>query len=158
MKIHINQIPVGGLHIEGEETREILEIQDEKVRPLGPVRYSLDVGLSEGGLFATGSLEADLELECVCCLEKFDYSISVPDFAAQVELTRSELVDLTEEVREDILLALPPYPHCDWDGAKACTGVREITITKELKAEPEGKNPWTELDKLTKPKDDQPRG
>jgi uncharacterized protein len=161
MKIHINQIPVGGLHIEGEEDREILEIADEKTDVVSRVRYSLDVGLSEGGLFATGNLEVDVRLECVCCLERFDYLLAVPDFAVQVELTTSELVDLTEEIREDILLTLPPYPHCDRDGALTCSGVRNIPqIKEEITEEPANgsaqgdlrKNPWISLDKF-KPND-----
>ena len=156
MKIHIRQIPVGGLHVEGEEAHDILKLEDERTRPVSPVRYSLDVGLSEGGLFATGSVEVDMDLECVCCLERFAYTVQVPNFAIQIELSGAESVDLTEELREDILLTLPPYPHCDWNGAKLCTGVREITITRDLEAEPTGKNPWTELDKLTKPKEKQP--
>ena len=156
MKIHLNQIPPGQtLHIEGEEKGDILDIHDALVRPLRPVRYSLDVGLSEGGLFATGSLEADLEMECVCCLEKFESTFRIPDFATQVELGTSDTVDLTEEVREDILLALPPHPHCDWDGGKACAGVRKTTEKPETEteAEPSGKNPWATLDALTKPKE-----
>ncbi len=35
---------------------------------------------------------------------------------AQIDRTGPELVDLTPAIREDILLALPPYPRCDWDG------------------------------------------
>ena len=59
MKIHINQIPVGGLQLEGEEATDILELQDELVQVKSPVRYDLDVGLSDGGLFATGTLEVE---------------------------------------------------------------------------------------------------
>jgi uncharacterized metal-binding protein YceD (DUF177 family) len=161
MKIHLRQIPVEGLHIEGEEDREILEIADEKTEVLSRVRYSLDVGLSDGGLFATGFVEADLRLECVRCLEKFDFLAEVPDFAVQVELATSETVDLTEEIREDILLTLPAHPHCDRDGAQTCSGVRDLPqIRDEITEEPthgsaQGdlkKNPWISLDKF-KPKD-----
>lgn len=155
MKIHINQIPVEGLHIEGEENRDILELNDPLIVSLSPVRYNLDVGLSDGGLFATGQLEADLELECVTCLKRFEYLLEVADFATQIELTSAESVDLTDEMREDILLALPPYPHCDWNGETACTGLRKIEKVErnEEKDAPNVKNPWTSLDKLTKPKD-----
>jgi uncharacterized metal-binding protein YceD (DUF177 family) len=155
MKIHLNQIPPGGtLHLEGEEPRDILELQDESIRILSPVRYTLDAGLSEGGLFATGAVGVDLELECVRCLKRFPFTIEVPDFAIQVELGTSETVDLTEEIREDILLALPPHPHCDWDGANPCAGVLEMKRIHESEplAEPEGKNPWETLDQLVKPK------
>jgi len=155
MKIHLTKFPVEGLHVEGEEDQDILQVQDELYRALSPVRYSLDVGLSDGGLFATGTLAVDMELECVRCLKRFEQTVEVPDFAIQVELGTSETVDLTEEIREDILLALPPHPHCDWNGANCCAGVLEIKRIHE--SEPAAdfgeKNPWKTLDQLTKPED-----
>jgi len=83
--------------------------------------------------------------------------VEVPDFATQVELGTSETVDLTEEIREDILLALPPHPHCDWNGANCCAGVLEIQKIHESEppADLGEKNPWKTLDQLTKPKDRQ---
>ena len=159
MKIHLNKFPVGGLHLEGEEDRDILELEDETTRVLSPVRYSLDVGLSDGGLFATGTLEVDLEQECVRCLQRFPITVEVPDFATQVELGTSETVDLTQEIREDILLALPPHPHCDWNGANRCAGVLEIQKIHESEppADLGEKNPWKTLDQLAKPKTDSNR-
>ena len=155
MKIRLTKFPVEGLHLEGEEERDILELEDPNVRVLSPVRYSLDAGLSDGGLFATGSLAVDLELECVRCLKRFEQTVEVPDFAVQVELGTSETVDLTPEIREDILLALPPHPHCDWNGADCCAGVLEIKKIHESEppADLGEKNPWKTLDHLTKPKD-----
>jgi uncharacterized metal-binding protein YceD (DUF177 family) len=150
MKIHLNQIPQGHtLHLEGEENHDILDFQDEAVRVKSPVRYSLDVGISNGGLFATGSLAVDLELECVRCLNHFPFTVEVPDFALQVELGTSEEVDLTEQTREDILLALPPHPHCDWNGANRCAGVLKIHESEPV-AEPGKPNPWAKLDQLVK--------
>jgi uncharacterized metal-binding protein YceD (DUF177 family) len=122
MKVHLNQIPSEGLHLEGSESSKILDLQDESIHPLGDVQYSLDVGLSEGGLFATGEVGIDLDLQCVNCLERFQYPLRVVDFACQVELTGRETVDLTDPVREDIVLALPPHPHCDWNGKRVCPG------------------------------------
>ena len=155
MKIHTNQVPVEGLHLEGEEAGNILDIHDQDVQAVGPIRYALDIGLSQGGMFATGNLAVDLELECVCCLEHFRFPLEVADFAVLLELGTSEMVDLTENVREDILLALPPYPHCDWNGVKACSGVRPIMQTpgEEIETEPVRENPWATLDRLNKPKD-----
>jgi hypothetical protein len=54
MKFHTKQIPPEGKHFEGEDPATILELNDPGTVPLTPVKYSLDVGLSEGGLFATG--------------------------------------------------------------------------------------------------------
>lgn len=124
MKVHIQQIPPEGMHFEGEEPNTILDLHDPNIVPLTPVSYALDVGLSEGGLFATGTIGVDLEMVCVGCLERFTMPLRVEDFAVQVELTNREEIDLTEALREDILLALPGHPHCDWNGRKECPGVQ----------------------------------
>ena len=121
MKIYLRQIPADGLHLEGEETDDILQLNEpDRVRALGPLRYSLDVGLSEGGLWATGTLAMDLELQCVRCLEMFTYPVQIEDFALQLDLSGEETIDLTPLLREDILLALPSYPHCEWSGERIC--------------------------------------
>ena len=148
MKVHLNQIPPQGLRVEGEEDIQLLD-QPEKegIKPVSSVRYSLDVGLSEGGLFATGSLSVDLQLECVTCLTKFVYPLRINDFAMQIELGGAETVDLTPQIREDILLALPPYPHCDWNGENVCKGAaRNLTNTTDTVASES--HAWDELDKL----------
>ena len=155
MKVHLNQIPDHGLHVEGAESSSMLDLREETVQAISDVRYSLDIGLSEGGLFATGNLETDLELECVACLEQFPYPLRIPDFACQIELSGSETVDLTEAVREDILLALPPHPHCDWNGERVCKGaftrLKTETASDSLSASQEnGGTPdvWGALDQL----------
>jgi len=143
MKVHIKQIPDDGLHLEGEEPAAILELNDPGMTPLGGVRWALDIGLSEGGLFATGKLGVDLDVACVACLKRFTYPLRVEDFATQVELTGPETVDLTDAIREDILLALPPYPHCDWNGQDVCKGAK-----LKGKESPGETHTWDELDKL----------
>jgi len=144
MKVHLKQIPAEGLHLEGTEEREILQLEDTQIKSIEPVSYSLDVGLSGSGLFATGKLWTSLELECVKCLRRFDYHLAIENFATQLELTGAELVDLTDVVREDILLALPTHPHCDWDRKTVCPGPQDHVEKQEL----EGSNAWDALDEL----------
>ena len=122
MKIHLRQIADEGSHIEGEEPADqVLALEPtDAARPVSPVRYALDVGKNAEGVWATGEVGVDLELQCVRCLEKFVYELVVPDLALLVELPATETVDLTPLVREDILLALPAYPHCDWSGERVC--------------------------------------
>ena len=151
MKVHIRQIPLEGLHLEGEEKGIEFDTGDEYVKCLTPVNYSLDVGLSETGLFATGTLGIDLELQCVKCLEKFEYPLWVEAFALQTELEGAETVDLTPFMREDILLSLPHYPHCDWDGQKVCNGSPgfKSMVDQDAAREPiPASEAWNELDKL----------
>ena len=91
----------------------------------------------------------DLDLECVACLKRFRYPLEISDFAYQVELTGAESVDLTGVVREDILLALPPHPHCDWNGEKVCQGA-SLRANSEAAPEPlsETRDAWGALDQL----------
>jgi uncharacterized metal-binding protein YceD (DUF177 family) len=149
MKVHLNQIPIEGLHVEGTESSKMLDLREPDIKPVSDVNYVLEVGLSEGGLFATGQIGVDLELVCVTCVERFRYRLIVPDFACQVDLTGNESVDLTEPVREDILLALPPHPHCDWNGERVCEGVFLPAKTETAEQTPaENRDAWGALDQL----------
>ena len=146
MKIHTLQIPPDGKHFEGTEPASVLDVNDPQTVPVAPLHYALDVGLSDGGLFATGRLESAFRVDCVACLESFEYPIRIADFACQIELNGSEQVDLTEHLREDILLALPAHPHCDWNGSKPCGGAA-LAPQEEPQAE-KPKPVWTALDRL----------
>jgi uncharacterized metal-binding protein YceD (DUF177 family) len=147
MKVHVLQIPPDGKHYEGEESSDVLELNElpQQVRAVSPIAYSLDVGLSEGGLWAVGQVSTQVECECVRCLETFRRGLEAPEFALQVELEGKETVDLTEYLREDILLALPAHPTCDWDGKKVCKAHFSNAVDEPL-AEP--RDTWKALDNL----------
>jgi len=135
--------------VEGTDPAKILDLHEESIRPLGDVNYSLDVGLSEGGLFATGRVAVDLELECVNCLERFRFPLEVKDFACQIELPGAEMVDLTGYLREDIVLALPPHPHCDWNGERVCKGAARLNeVHAAADSLAEENEVWGALDQL----------
>src|SRR5262249_50890595 len=120
MKVHLRQIPSDGLHLEGEEECAIADITADDIHCGGSLRYALDLGISEGALWATGSLIQPVELRCVRCLESFPFQIKVKAFSLHLELTGPEVIDLTPYLREDILLNLPPHPHCDREGGRVC--------------------------------------
>jgi uncharacterized protein len=144
MKIHLKQIPVEGLHLEGEETCPIPELETEGIRCTGPLQYNIDLGISDGALWANGSLTQPVELRCVACLRTFRHEINIPTFALHTELSGPETVDLTPFVREEILLNLPAHPRCDRDGGQICESAQTRTEEKGAKR----KSVWSALDKL----------
>ncbi len=150
MKIHLRQIPADGLHLGGEEACPITEVETGDVRCAGPLRYDLDIGISEGALWANGSLIQPVELRCVACLENFPHEITVPAFALHLELQGPEIIDLTPAMREDILLNLPAHPHCDRDGQRQCSGAISGHATAAEKQEQEARreHDWEALDRL----------
>jgi uncharacterized metal-binding protein YceD (DUF177 family) len=150
VKVHLNQIPAEGLHLKGEEKCAIKELETEEIRCTGPLRYDLDVGVSEGALWANGALAQPVELRCVFCLENFPYEIKVPAFALHTELRGPETVDLLPFMREDILLNLPAHPHCDRDGGRECKAPQPkyLTAVEQQEREAKREHDWEALDKL----------
>ena len=147
MKAHLRQIPANGLHLEGEEECPIADLASEDMECAGPLRYSLDVGISEGALWANGSLAQPVQLRCVSCLETFEHTIEVPEFAVHMELGGPEVVDLGPAAREDLLLNLPAYPRCDRHGGRECPAA--TAIAERASDAPEARKPdWSALDKL----------
>jgi uncharacterized protein len=150
MKVHLKQIPPEGLHLEGREDCPILELEAEGIRCTGPMHYNIEIGVSDGALWASGALNQPLELSCVACLDRFVYEIKVPAFALHTELHGPETVDLTPFMREDILLNLPAHPHCDRDGGRICEAaaaldepVAQVDVTQGKR-----QSDWDALDKL----------
>ena len=147
MKIHLRQIPQGGtLHLEGVEDTGFLDLAEAGAHACSPLDYELDVGLSGGGLFATGRLSLCVRLRCVACLDEFETTLSIDPFALQKELDGRESVDLTQEVREDIHLALPAHPRCDAEGKKICPA--SFSQAPAEASQPPGSAPWSILDGL----------
>jgi hypothetical protein len=56
--IHLNQLPLEGMRLEGDESPGFLDLEAIGAKPAGPVHYELEVGLSGGGVFATGRVAA----------------------------------------------------------------------------------------------------
>jgi uncharacterized metal-binding protein YceD (DUF177 family) len=148
MKVHLRQIPAEGLHLEGEEDCPIPELAKEEIVCAGPLRYSLAIGISEGALWANGTLAQPVKMQCVACLEPFVHTIEVPGFALHMELGGPEVVDLGSAVREDILLNLPPYPHCDREGDRVCPKPHLQQQADSAAEEPARKPDWSALDDL----------
>ena len=109
-----------GETFEGEV--DIVDIDEELVKPFGGVRYRLEAKAFGTELLVKGRLEQDFDLVCSRCGKDFDTTIKVEDFIASMEIdAKQEYVDLTDEAREAVLLALPNYPVC----GEACEGVPE---------------------------------
>lgn len=147
MKVHLRQIPEGStLHIEGTEDAAFLGVEEAGASAVSPLEYSLDVGTSEGGVFATGRLALRIRFRCVACLEDFETELEIPEFSLQKELDGREMIDFSEEVREDIQLALPAYPRCDAEGRKTCPA--SFPQAPADSSPSTGTAAWNALDKL----------
>ena len=135
----------------GEEPAAILELdKDPLVRGAGGIRYALTARCLNKELLVRGSLAVSLECRCARCAEWFRNSLRVPDFSRSYPLvSENEAIDLTDDIREDILLALPINLVCLDECRGLCPGCG-ANLNKQACTCPPGEPPvvWRVLDQL----------
>ena len=121
MRINLNDLPPEGATVEGELSPAIIESKaDDLVKCAGPIHCRLRAVVVSDELLVDGTLQAELALSCRRCDCQFKGSLGErPYHYDQSVVSAPEYVDLTEEIREAIILAFPSYPICD----SACKGL-----------------------------------
>jgi uncharacterized protein len=106
---------------DGEDPASILGLESAPdVRAETPVRYRLTACLIGRELIVRGRLDTQVSLQCSRCAEFFTRDVKgVPvEYAAEMP-AGVESADLTDEMRETILLAFPSFPVC----RESCKGL-----------------------------------
>ena len=139
MKFKMSQVPEEGLHLEGEDSPSIMDISETLFRFEKPVRYEFDLTwVGKRSLLVQGRISTIVRAQCVRTLEWFDLPLIVEDFQHHVDFKGDE-VDLTEEIREDILLLLPANP----------ISPEAKSVKTEQSPQPKGGSEvWEKLDQL----------
>lgn len=120
MLVNLQTIPPGGVILRGEEDPSIIDISDPGVEFRRPIQYELKVSLAGKMLLAQGRLETVARYTCSRCLKKYNDPIRIMNFQVQREIEDSGgTIDLTDEIRADMILALSTKPLCKPD----CLGI-----------------------------------
>ena len=119
IRIETAQIGEDGYSVSGEEPGELLELERDPVaRSAEPVCYQLAVERAGQELIVRGQVEAPLKLRCSRCAQFFSTTARVPAFLHAYEWAdHPEILDVSADVREDLLLEIPSFPLCR-DGCK----------------------------------------
>ncbi len=162
LTVNLRHLDRGPVTLKGELTAEDLELTDidELIRVGGPIQYDLEAAKMERSVLVQGKLELTLECECARCLKPFEWELQVADWKCLLALdgeeavpVASDCVDLTPQIREDILLELPQRPLCQPDCRgmpNRAGGKPKSTAKKTGKAGQGGavSPDWTALNKL----------
>ena len=130
--------PVEALAWEGEET--------DIIRPSGPLRWNFTAKLFDTELLINGEASADFEGLCARCGKPMKLTIREPlAFSMSVDDNAVE-ADLTPEIRDAVLLALPSNPLCREDCAGLCPRCGGSLENGACDcAEPDDANPFAKL-------------
>jgi len=160
MKIHLKNFPPEGRQFAGEDPADILDVADPGLRFETPVSYKFSATLTGHSLVVIGRLWTRVGITCVRCLRHTERHIEVADFVAHQEVTPTQdFADLTENLREDILLALPQNPLCNPNcrglcpvcgqdlNEKPCSCAKRAAVPEDFRGGGTG-TPWSALDQI----------
>jgi uncharacterized metal-binding protein YceD (DUF177 family) len=111
--IDLETLPEEGKNVAGNLDPEFFELSKSDPKPLGPLAFDLHVQRFDGELLLQGSLSCPFEFECVRTLHPFTKTLSLPAAAIAVETGNAGEVDVTEAIREELLLEMPNHPNCE---------------------------------------------
>jgi uncharacterized protein len=156
LKVNLRQLTRDSVHLDGEISAAELDLdtKDPMVQVKEPLHYDLEVQQLEQNILAQGELKVALDCECVRCLKPFKHNVMIEDWACHLPLEGEDRativddsVDLTQYIREDILLAFPVHPVCKPE-CVGLTGANSGAKKKSSSQAEKGPSAWAELDKL----------
>lgn len=113
LTIELGNLPEEGEWLEGELAAEVFDLPEDDAKAVGPLAYQLWVQRFGPELLLTGSLSAPFEFTCVVTLKQFVKTIRLEGAAISLEIGNQGVMDVTEAIREEILINFPIDPRCD---------------------------------------------
>lgn len=111
--IDLPNLPEDGKSFSGELDGNIFDLPQNDARPVGPLEYDLRIQRFESELLLTGLIAAPFEFTCVVTLKPFLKTIRLDAAAIAIEIGSASQIDVTEAIREEVLLEFPADPRCD---------------------------------------------
>lgn len=111
--IDITQIPEEGMAFHGQLDSSVFDLPHNEAKPCGALEYKLWAQKFDQELLLTGSLSIPFELICVITLKSFLKTIRLEDVAISLEIGNHTIFNVTEALREEVLIELPIHPRCD---------------------------------------------
>lgn len=135
------------IQLTGELPVEFLGNPDtEMVKFNQPVKYDLELSANVGGIVLNGRVSTKTACICGRCLNKFDDEINAKIYHFYEKNDSPEL-DISEDVRENLLLEIPMNPACDAECKGLCLKCGQDLNKKTCKCDnsPIGHPVWDAL-------------
>lgn len=147
----VQDLPDEGILVGGDVSFAALDIGgDELLSYPQPLRFELRVSPLADGILVRGWLRSEVEMTCDRCLAKVTVEVADAEVCHHLEEVVGKEIDLTEDLREDILLAFPQSCLCQDECLGLCPECgANLNEGPCLCGTPSAEdNPWSALDNL----------
>lgn len=111
MKIHVNQVPQEGMTERVSCDPAALDLNHSDVSIREPIDVEAAIVYMGGQLVVQAAIRAALTVTCARCLTEFAATVT-PKGTFSHTAGPNDIVDITDDLREEIILAYPIVPHC----------------------------------------------
>ncbi|MCF7791362.1 MAG: DUF177 domain-containing protein [Victivallales bacterium] len=151
IKVGILNLTPEGKIFEGTENSDILEIKNtEFIKCPNEIDFFLKVYSVNNGVLVEGKAETILVCKCGKCLSEYNYKLKNEEICHFYENPASSELDLTDDIREDILIKFPMKLRCSENCRGICPECGQNLNVSNCSCS--GKNNdddiWKELDKI----------
>ena len=155
--VQVMDLPDEGINLEGFVPISEFHLEDDGRFSLNDakLRYRLHVTLAKKEVFVTGSIEADVMAMCDRCAEWAPLHIADTEIFHSYTDESLAPVDLTEDIREDLVLMFPDQFLCKDDCRGICPkcgqNLNEAQCDCDVSSDWEDEeSPWSALEDLEK--------
>ncbi len=144
-------IPSEGVSIKGEITARELDIEDDdRIGYPDSISYRFELSLVSDGLLARGRMKFRTRCRCDRCLVYFNRHENLSELCYFIAAQKDDIVDLTDPVRQDILLSFPQQLHCKQDCRGLCGQCGQNLNVRQCECivSSESNAVWGDLDRL----------
>jgi uncharacterized protein len=119
MKIHVNRVPAEGLREQVTYDPVPMDMDRDDIRVTQPFSVQAVATKADQELVVWVHIHCPLRCSCARCLEEFEATVrSRATFSYTVQPT--DVVDITDDVRQEIILGYPAIPLCGPDCRGLC--------------------------------------
>lgn len=120
MKIYVNQIPAEGLTRHASYDPAALDMEREDIHLDRPFEVDAAIVKADEEIVVTADIRCMLRMVCARCLEEFT-TTETADAVFSYKAGPTDVVDITNDVREEIILGYPMIPVCRPDCKGLCS-------------------------------------
>ena len=118
MKIHVSRVPAEGLQEDIAYDPNAMDLDRFDVHPEDPIVVSAFIMKADRELIVQAEIRGQLQLTCGRCLTAFAIPLQT-SATLSYQVAPTDVVDIADDIRQEILLAYPMIPVCE----QGCKGL-----------------------------------